>query len=53
MLNGAKPLSKNNSWDEEGQRKSPKTNQSNWKGALQKPLTRTDPYKMLKEQQNH
>ena len=27
----------NNSWIE-GQRKSPKTNQSNWKGALQKPL---------------
>ena len=46
MLNGAKPLSNNNSWAEEGQRKSPKINQSNRK-ALQKPL-RTEPYKMLK-----
>ena len=26
MLNGAKPLSNNNSWAEEGQRKSPKMN---------------------------
>ena len=34
MQNGAKPLSDNNSWAEEGQRKSPKMNQSNWKGAL-------------------
>ena len=28
----------NNSQTEEAQRKSPKMNQSNWKGALQKPL---------------
>ena len=39
MLNGAKPLSNNNSWDnnswaEEGQRKSPKMKHSNQKGAL-------------------
>ena len=38
MLNRAKPLCNNNSWAEEGQRKSPKMNQSNRKGALQKPL---------------
>ena len=38
MLNGAKPLSNNNSWAAEGQRKSPKMNQSNRKGALQKPM---------------
>ena len=38
MLNGAKPLSDNNSWAEEGQRKRPKMNKSNWKGALWKPL---------------
>ena len=30
------------------QRKSPKMNQSNWKGALQKPLWEEQPYKMLK-----
>ncbi len=30
MLNRAKPLSNNNTWAEEGQRKSPKMNQSNW-----------------------
>ena len=30
MLNRAKSLSNNNSWAEEGQRKSPKMNQSNW-----------------------
>ena len=35
MLNKAKPLNNNNTWAEEGQRKSPKMNQSNWKGALQ------------------
>ena len=34
MLNGAKPLN-NNSWAEEGQRKSPKMNQSNWKRAYE------------------
>ena len=38
MLNREKPLSNNNSWAEEGQRKSPNMNQSNWKRALQKPL---------------
>ena len=38
MLNGSKSLSNNNSWAEEGQRKGPKINQSNWKGALRKPL---------------
>ena len=38
MLNKAKPLNNNNTWAEEGQRKSPKMNQSNWKGVLQKPL---------------
>ena len=38
MLNGAKPLSNNNSWAEEGRSKSPKMNQSNQKWALQKPL---------------
>ena len=39
----------NNSHIEEGQRKSPKMNQSNWKGALWKTtLRRTEPYKMLK-----
>ena len=49
MLNGAKPLSNNNSWVEEGQRKSPKMKHSNRKGALQKTtLRRTEPYKMLK-----
>ena len=37
-LKRAKTLSKNNSWAEEGQRKSPKMNQSNWKGALRKLL---------------
>ena len=49
MLNGAKPLSNNNSWVEEGQRKSPKMKHSNRKGALRKTtLRRTEPYKMLK-----
>ena len=49
MLNGAKPLSNNNSWAEEGQRKSPKMNHSNWKRSpTKKPLRRTEPYKMLK-----
>ena len=38
MLNREKPLSNNKSWAEEGQRKSPNMNQSNWKWALQKPL---------------
>ena len=38
MLNGEKQLSNNNSGAQEGKRKSPKMNQSNWKGALQKPL---------------
>ena len=38
MLNRAKPLSNNNSWAEEGQRKSPKINQSNRKRPLWKPL---------------
>ena len=39
----------NNSQTEEGQRKSPKMKQSNWKGALTKTtLRRTEPYKMLK-----
>ena len=38
MLNTAKPLSNNNSWTEEGQRKSPKMNQSNQKRTLQKSL---------------
>ena len=33
-----KPLSNNNSWAEEGQRKSPKMNQSNRNGALRKLL---------------
>ena len=37
MLDKTKTLN-TNSWIEEGQRKSPKMNQSNWKGALQKPL---------------
>ena len=45
MLNGAKPLSNNNSWAEEGQRKQNKKKHSNRKGALQKPL--------WEEQQNH
>ena len=49
MLNGAKLLGNNNSWAEEGQRKSPKMKHSNRKGALQKTtLRRTEPYKMLK-----
>ena len=38
MLNEANPPSNNNSWAEEGQRKSPKMNRSNRKGALQKLL---------------
>ena len=38
MLNEAKSLSNNNSWAKEGQRKAPKMNQSNQKGALRKPL---------------
>ena len=33
---------------QEGQRKSPKMNQSNWKGALQKTVWDKEPYKMLK-----
>ena len=37
-LNEAKSLSNNNSWAKEGQRKAPKMNQSNQKGALRKPL---------------
>ena len=54
MLNRAKSLSNNNTWAEEGQRKSPKMNQSNWKEALQKPLwEEQSPAKCLKEQQNH
>ena len=53
MLNKAKPLNKNNTWAEEGQRKSPKMNQSNWKGALQKPLwEEQSPTNGYKEQQN-
>ena len=39
MLNGAKPLSNNNSWADEGQSKSPKSPKmklSDQKGALQK-----------------
>ena len=36
MLNGAKPLSNNNSWADEGQSKSPKMKLSDQKGALQK-----------------
>ena len=36
MLNGAKPLSNNNSWAEKDQRKSPRMNQSNQKGPLRK-----------------
>ena len=38
MLNGAKPLSNNNSWADDGQSKSPKMKHSDQKGALQKPL---------------
>ena len=38
MLNGAKPLSNNNSSAEKGHRKSPKIKYSNCKGALGKPL---------------
>ena len=38
MLNEAKSLSNNNSWAKESQRKAPKMNQSNQKGALRKPL---------------
>ena len=38
MLNGAKPLSNNNSWADEGQSKSPKMKHSDQKGALWKPL---------------
>ena len=53
MLNKAKPLNNNNTWAEEGQRKSPKMNQSNWKGALQKPLwEEQSPTNGYKEQQN-
>ena len=53
MLNKVKPLNKNNTWAEEGQRKSPKMNQSNWKGALQKPLwEEQSPTNGYKEQQN-
>ncbi len=33
---------------QESQRKSPKMNQSNWKGALQKTVWEEEPYKMLK-----
>ena len=44
MLNKTKTLTT----IEDGQRKSPKMNQSNWKGALRKTdLRRTEPYKML------
>ena len=53
MLNKAKPLNNNNTWAEEGQRKSPKMNQSNWKGALQKLLwEEQSPTNGYKEQQN-
>ena len=38
MLSGAKPLSNNNSWAEDGQRKSPKMNRLHRKGALRKQL---------------
>ena len=48
MLNGAKPLSNNNSWADEGQSKSPKMKLSDQKGALQKNLWEEQPYKMLK-----
>ena len=37
MLNRRKPLTNNNSWAEEGQRKSTKINQPIWKGAHRKP----------------
>ena len=56
MINGAKPLSNinNSSWAEDGQRKSPKMNQSNWKGTLWKPLwEEQSPTKCYEEQQNH
>ena len=47
-------LSNNNSLADEGQRKSSKMNQSNWKEALQKPLSEEQhPTKCWKEQQNH
>ena len=48
MLNRAKPLSDNNRWAEEGQRKSPKMKHSNRKGALRKPLWEEQSYKMLR-----
>ncbi len=48
LWNAAQSQNTNNSYIEEGQRKSPKTNQSNWKGALQKPLWEEQSYKMLK-----
>ena len=52
MLNGAKPLSTNNSWDDEGQSKSPKMKLSDQKGALCKPLREEQrPTKCRKEQQ--
>ena len=48
-LSNAKQNTHNNSHIEEGQRKSPKMNQSNCKGALWKTTRRrTEPYKMLK-----
>ena len=54
MLNEAKSLSNNNSWAKEGQRKAPKMNQSNQKGALRKPLgEEQSPTKCQEEEQNH
>ena len=50
MLNGAKPLSNNNSWTEEDQRKSPNVKHSNRKGAPTKTtLRRTEPKNAKKD----
>ena len=49
MLNGAKPLRNNNSWAEEGQRKSPKNESVGLeRSPMKTTLRRTEPYKLLK-----
>ena len=48
MLNRAKPLSNNNSWAEEGQRKIPKMNQSNWKEPYKNHSEKNRPLQILR-----
>ena len=48
LWNAKRSKTTNNSWAQEGQRKSPKMNRSNRKGALQKLLWEEQSYKMLR-----